>query len=124
FTPGAIDDHAPLTVHADEQVVILPLQARLSDDVALRILREFRSIQFLFGNFADISDGVSGQTGSRVEALLILHQLHFGVGVGVAVGFDKGDFRGCQILLDHDGNVFGAGGEAPDAGANIVRVEV
>src|SRR3954469_8730344 len=80
---GTIDDHAPLPVDPHQRIVILPLQPRFTDNVALGILRKLGGVQFGLGYFAYIPDSVRGETVAGIQAPLVLDQLHLRISVSI-----------------------------------------
>src|SRR5271166_4810887 len=103
----AVHFHAPLAIHAHEDVVVLPLNAVFADHIALMILGQLRRVQFRFTHFTDVADHVRGHPILGIQPALSADDLKFGEGVGVFVRVDKRQLRRGQFFLDDDGLVFG-----------------
>ena len=96
--PQVIDDHAPLAVDAPQGLVVLPLDARLADDVALLVLGELRHVEFLLADFTGVADDVRRHAVLRIEPLLRAEHFHLGKEFRIAMRFDKRQFGRASTL--------------------------
>ena len=112
----------PLAVHAGQPIVVLALEAELADHGAGLVLGELRQVQFVLADLTGVANDVSEHAVPRIEAGLRRYDDQ--LGEEIVVRIDKGEVRRSHLFLEGDGLVAGARAEAPDAGFEVVVIQV
>jgi hypothetical protein len=123
FFAMAVDDDVATAVGATEECVVGGLDAGTANDVARRVEGVAIIVgEHLLGDFADVTDEVSGEPVTRVEAALLVEGLE--LGELVAVGCDEGLLVGGDVLLEGNGLVFGGYLVVAEDGVDLIDGEM